>query len=103
MVSDLVLSGAWGFLGGFALVIGAIFGYYFKIPPRMVAGVMAFGSGVLLSAVSFELLDEAYQLGGLPHLGSGFLIGAVIFTLTNLYLSRRGGQTPETIPKTSRL
>ncbi|HMK54275.1 MAG TPA: ZIP family metal transporter [Methanobacteriaceae archaeon] len=92
MVSDLVLSGLWGFLGGFALLIGAVFGYYFKIPPRIVAGVMAFGSGVLLSAVSFELLDEAYSLGGLEHLAAGFLIGALIFTLTNLYLARRGAK-----------
>ncbi|MEN6328825.1 MAG: ZIP family zinc transporter [Methanobacteriaceae archaeon] len=92
MVSDLVLSGLWGFLGGFALVIGAILGYYFKIPPKVVASVMAFGSGVLLSAISFELLDEAYQLGGFIHVAAGFMIGALIFTLTNLYLSRRGAK-----------
>jgi zinc transporter, ZIP family len=92
MTSDLVLSGLWGFLGGFALVIGAIFGYYFKIPPKMVACIMAFGSGVLLSAVSFELLDEAYQLGGPLHLAAGFMIGAIIFTLTNLYLARKGAK-----------
>jgi len=92
MTSDLVLSGLWGFLGGFALVIGAIFGYYFKIPPKMVACIMAFGSGVLLSAVSFELLDEAYQLGGPLNLAAGFMIGAIIFTLTNLYLARKGAK-----------
>lgn len=92
MVSDLVLSGLWGFLGGFALVIGAIFGYYYKMPPKLVASIMAFGSGVLLSAVSFELLDEAYQLGSFLDVAVGFLMGAVIFTLTNLYLARRGAK-----------
>ena len=53
---------------------------------------MAFGSGVLLSAVSFELLDEAYQLGSFLDVAVGFLMGAVIFTLTNLYLARRGAK-----------
>jgi len=92
MVSDLVLSGLWGFLGGFALVIGAFLGYYFKIPPRLVACIMAFGSGVLLSAISFELLDEAYLMGSFVDVALGFLIGAIIFTLTNLYLARRGAK-----------
>ncbi len=92
MVSDLVLSGLWGFLGGFALVIGAFLGYYFKISPRLVACIMAFGSGVLLSAISFELLDEAYLMGSFVDVALGFLIGAIIFTLTNLYLARRGAK-----------
>jgi zinc transporter, ZIP family len=92
MVSDLVLSGLWGFLGGFALVIGAFMGYYFKLPPRLVACIMAFGSGVLLSAISFELLDEAYLMGSFVDVAIGFIIGAIIFTLTNLYLSRRGAK-----------
>ncbi|NYT18135.1 MAG: ZIP family zinc transporter [Methanobacteriales archaeon] len=92
MLSDLVLSGLWGFLGGFALVIGAFLGYYFKIPPRLVACIMAFGSGVLLSAISFELLDEAYLMGSFVDVALGFLIGAIIFTLTNLYLARRGAK-----------
>jgi ZIP family zinc transporter len=92
MVSDLVLSGVWGFLGGFALVIGAILGFYFKIPPKLVACIMAFGSGVLLSAISFELLDEAYSLGSFVDVAAGFMIGAVIFTLSNLYLARQGAK-----------
>jgi ZIP family zinc transporter len=32
---------------------------------------MAFGSGVLISALSFELMDEAYLKGGLPERRSG--------------------------------
>lgn len=53
---------------------------------------MAFGAGVLMSAVSFELLDEAYTLGGPAHLVAGFLLGATIFTLTNIYLARKGAK-----------
>lgn len=52
--------------------------------------------------VSDLLLSSAWGfLGGLQHLGSGFLIGVVIFTLTHLHLSRRGpdiGDDPKNQP-----
>ena len=56
-------AGLWGWLAGGALLIGALLGYYLSIPARLIAAVMAFGSGVLISALSFELMDEAYVNG----------------------------------------
>lgn len=88
----MVIAGIWGFIAGSALLLGAFFGYFFKIPQRWVASIMAFGAGVLMSAVSFELLDEAYTLGGPAHLVAGFLLGATIFTITNIYLARKGAK-----------
>ncbi|KUK73094.1 MAG: Zinc/iron permease [Methanobacterium sp. 42_16] len=92
MFSSLIMAGIWGFVAGSALLLGAVFGYYFQLPKRLIATIMAFGAGVLMSAVSFELLDEAYTLGGAPHLVAGFIIGALIFTITNLYLARKGAK-----------
>jgi ZIP family zinc transporter len=40
----------WGLLAGSTLLIGAAVGYFARISDRLVAGVMAFGSGVLISA-----------------------------------------------------
>jgi ZIP family zinc transporter len=40
----------WGLLAGSTLLIGAAVGYFACISDRLVAGVMAFGSGVLISA-----------------------------------------------------
>ena len=54
-----VQAGLWGLLSGSALVLGAAIAFWVKLPPRIVAGVMAFGSGVLISTVAFELMDEA--------------------------------------------
>lgn len=65
---------------------------FFRIPQRIVASIMAFGSGVLMSAVSFKLLDESYAQGGSTHLMTGFIIGAMLFTLVNVYLARRGAK-----------
>lgn len=33
-----------------------------RLPQRVIAAVMAFGSGVLISALAFELMDKALAL-----------------------------------------
>jgi ZIP family zinc transporter len=85
-------AGAWGFVAGMALVIGALIGYFVRVPQRLIAGIMAFGSGVLISALSFELMDEAYKTGGFTATAAGFLTGAVVYTLANYLLSLKGAK-----------
>ena len=85
-----VQAGLWGLLSGSALVIGAAVAYLVALPPRIVAGIMAFGSGVLISALSFDLMDEAFRQGGFDSTAIGFLGGAVVYTAANIFISRRG-------------
>ncbi len=85
-----IQAGLWGLLAGSALVIGAAIGYFTRISHRMIAAVMAFGSGVLISALSFDLVEEAYERGGFVAAALGFFIGACIFTAANWYLTYRG-------------
>ncbi len=85
-------AGAWGLLAGGALVIGALVAWLVRVPQPVVAGVMAFGSGVLISALSFDLVDEAERTGGLVPTVSGALGGAVVYVAANLFLARRGAQ-----------
>lgn len=87
-----IMSGIWGLFAGSALILGAVAGYFFKIPQRIIAAIMAFGAGVLMSAVSFELLNEAYTVGGVYNVILGFLLGATIFTTANVYLARSGAK-----------
>src|SRR3954470_18152496 len=82
----------WGLLGGGALVIGALIAWFSAVPPKIVASVMAFGSGVLISAVAFDLMEEAAKVGGLPATALGFLCGAVVYLAANLVLARRGAR-----------
>jgi len=82
----------WGLLSGGALLIGAATGYFVKVPQRLIATVMAFGSGVLFSALSFELVDEAYRTGGIDATALGFLGGAGVYTIVNYWLARRGAK-----------
>ncbi len=81
----------WGLVAGSALVLGAAIAWVLDVPPRIVAAVMAFGSGVLISALSFDLMQEAFNVGGFGATALGFLIGAALYTAANVALSRAGG------------
>jgi ZIP family zinc transporter len=85
-------AGFWGFFAGAALLVGAGVAYYWNVPRRWIAAVSAFGAGVLISALSFELMDEAYKRGGFASAAVGFLLGAAIFTGANVLLARHGAK-----------
>jgi ZIP family zinc transporter len=85
-------AGLWGLVGGGALVLGALAAWFVDVPPRVVASVMAFGAGVLISTVAFDLMEEAAASGGLTATATGFLAGAVVYVLANLALARRGAR-----------
>src|SRR5690349_6131076 len=52
-------AGLWGLLAGGALVVGALIAWFINVPRSVVATVMAFGAGVLISALAFDLMAEA--------------------------------------------
>jgi ZIP family zinc transporter len=85
-------AGLWGLVGGGALVLGAAVAWFVRVPPRIVAGIMAFGAGVLISALAFELVDEAVQQGGAVATAVGFLAGAVVYVAANALLDRHGAR-----------
>ncbi len=85
-------AGLWGLLAGSALLVGAAAGYFANVPQRLIASIMAFGGGVLISALSFDLMDEAYKQGGFDSTAAGFLGGAIIYTAANWFLARRGAK-----------
>jgi ZIP family zinc transporter len=85
-------AGLWGFGSGCALLLGAAFATLRRPSQRLIAVVMAFGSGVLISAVAFDLMDEAYRQGGFDAAAVGFLGGAILYTAANIAISRRGAQ-----------
>ncbi|MCY1015024.1 ZIP family metal transporter [Pyxidicoccus sp. MSG2] len=85
-------AGLWGLLAGSALLMGAGVGYAFRLPVRLIAGIMAFGAGVLISALSFDLMDEAFHQGGFVPTALGFISGAGVYSLANLALANRGAR-----------
>ncbi|ROP26982.1 ZIP family metal transporter [Pseudokineococcus lusitanus] len=85
-------AGLWGLGGGAALLVGALVAWKVRVPQPVVALVMAFGAGVLISALAFELVEEATESGGLLPAAGGFLAGAVTYVAANAALARRGAR-----------
>lgn len=92
MVPLWLQAGFWGLVGGSALLLGAAVAYFFSIPQRLIAAIMAFGAGVLISALAFELMDEAYRQGGFDSTAVGFISGAAVYTLANWWLTTQGAK-----------
>jgi ZIP family zinc transporter len=91
-MSGALQAAGWGFLAGFALVLGASAGFFLSIPQRFIAAITAFGSGVLISALSLDLMEEAYKQGGFDSTALGFLLGAAAFTFASWFLDHRGAK-----------
>ena len=56
----------WGLLAASSLVLGAVIAIAFDIRLRLIGLIMGFGSGVLISAVAFDLVEEAANSAGGP-------------------------------------
>ena len=82
----------WGLVAGGALLIGAAIGYFVRLPKVVSASVMAFGIGVLISALSFDLMDEAVATGGVLAAMIGFLLGGAVYALANAALAKAGAR-----------
>ena len=80
----------WGALASSALLLGALVSYVFAPGRRLIAAVMALGTGLLIGSVSFELVDEALETQTVGWVGLLVLVGAATFTVGDWLLDRRG-------------
>jgi ZIP family zinc transporter len=81
----------WGFVGGFALLLGAVAGIWLPAGRRFIGLIMAFGVGVLFSAVAFDLTREAYDRSGADAVVLGLLAGSLVFFAGDWLIDQRGG------------
>ena len=87
----------FGLAASSALVIGAVVGSYWSPPDHVTGILLAFASGALISALAFELFEEAYALGGAARSGLALLAGAAAFVVADTLLDRHvtGKQGPQ--------
>jgi ZIP family zinc transporter len=86
----------WGLLASSSLLLGGI--VVLLRPPslRTIALVMAFGAGVLISAVAYDLVAEAFERSDGATLFTGLAAGAVAFYIGDLLIDRAGGEHRKT-------
>jgi zinc transporter, ZIP family len=82
----------WGTLAASSLVIGAVVALLFRIGLRTIGLIMAFGSGVLISAVAFDLVEEAVdKSSGHGWVIGGLFAGCLVFWGGDSLIDRMGG------------
>ena len=88
----MIEAGLWGLAAASTLVIGALAGLYLPIPRRWVALALAFGAGALISALSFDLTEDAFNSSNAAVVAPGLALGALTFFFGNRLISeaRRG-------------
>lgn len=87
----------FGVIASSPLVLGALTGYRFLIPKRVLAAMLAFAAGSLITALTFELFEGSYERGGIWRAALGLAAGAVVFTVLSHLLDRaaRAGEPDE--------
>ncbi|WP_186578592.1 ZIP family metal transporter [Aquibacillus kalidii] len=81
----------WGTIAASATMLGALIVLKFKIPNRIIGFIAALGTGALIGATTYELLEDALEISGFKEIAIGFLGGALIFTILDIVISRNGG------------
>jgi ZIP family zinc transporter len=82
----------WGLLAASSLVVGGLLALRFRIALRTIGLVMGFGAGVLISAVAFDLVEEASSKASsnwAPLVG--IFAGCGVFFAGDLLIDRAGG------------
>jgi ZIP family zinc transporter len=73
---------------GATLLVGALVASFWALPGRPTAVVSAFGGGVLLAGVAFELLPDADARAGRWFTSAGFLGGVAVYVVADAWLTR---------------
>jgi ZIP family zinc transporter len=83
---------AWGIVASSSLLLGGLIALRFRISSRALGLVMAFGAGVLISAVAYELVEEAFDIAdGAGIVALGLFAGCAAFSLGDGLIDRLGG------------
>jgi ZIP family zinc transporter len=83
---------AWGFAAAATLIAGGAYALRRRVGDKTLGIVMAFGSGVLVSSVAYELVGEAFDTHhGNGAVAGGLFAGSAVFFIGDTLIDRMGG------------
>jgi ZIP family zinc transporter len=83
----------WGLIAASSLLLGGVLALLYRIPRPLLGLIMAFGAGVLISAVAYELVLEGYTTAaGAGGVALGLFAGALTFSVGDALIDRMGGE-----------
>jgi ZIP family zinc transporter len=78
----------FGAIASSALVLGALAGVRVRFPKRVLAAMLSFAAGALITALTFEMFEDSYEQGGIWRAALGLAVGAILFTVISQRLDR---------------
>ena len=82
----------WGLLAGSSILLGGLFALRVSVKAKALGLVMGFGSGVLISAVAYELVGEASATADRgAAVALGLFAGCGVFFAGDAIIDRMGG------------
>jgi zinc transporter, ZIP family len=92
----------WGLFAGSSLILGGALALVLQIRDRVLGLIMGFGAGVLISAVAYELVAEAFETSaGNGGIALGLAAGALTFFVGDMLVDRMGGGDRKSIAGTA--
>jgi ZIP family zinc transporter len=86
----------WGVLASSSLLVGGLLALRTRIRAGLLGLIMAFGAGVLISAVAYELVQQAFDTAaGSGGVALGLALGSLAFFAGDLAIDRMGGSGRE--------
>ena len=85
----------FGVIASSAFIVGVVIGLFTSPPRKIVSAILAFGGGILVSALTFDLMREATDIGAIGWVLGGFLVGAVIYVVIAVAVDRMAAESPK--------
>jgi ZIP family zinc transporter len=90
----------WGLFAASSLLLGGLLALKLPIPERALGWIMAFGGGVLIAAVAYELVAEAFETAERnASLALGLAAGALTFFAGDAVIDRMGGDERKSVKR----
>jgi zinc transporter, ZIP family len=83
-----------GLAASSAFPLGVAIGLLLRIPRRVLASIIAFGAGVLVVALTGELMAEAVETGAVAWSVGGLLAGSLVYVAIDQMLERAAQESP---------
>ncbi len=78
----------FGAIATSALVLGALVGVRVRLPKQVLAAMLSFAAGALITALTFEMFEDSYEQGGIWRAALSLAVGALVFTVISQRLDK---------------
>src|SRR4051812_19172580 len=79
-----------GVVAAVSLPLGSAVGLAMRPGPRITSALLAFGAGTLIFALSVEIVAGSVARGGFLAVGTGMVVGGLVFEVFNQILNSKG-------------